>query len=165
VGAQDTNPAKPLIRSGFNLLDVAFRMLSIFYLAASVAEMLVDGTELTFRMVAARVVRKRLIVRQRWRGAGIMMVGLVLVACSDLVSNNESSESFGLGEVFVILKIIMGVSKDMVQELFMQEGDFPATSLLGMEGVDGLLMAVPLYSLLGPVAGYDQVEAFRAIGE
>jgi drug/metabolite transporter (DMT)-like permease len=126
--------------------------------------MLVGGTELILSMVAARVVRKRPITRQRWCGAGIMMVGLVLVACSDLVSGNESSEKFGLGLLLVILKVIVGTSKDMVRELFLQEGDFSATLLLGMEGVYGLWMAVPLYFLLGPVAGYDPVEAFRGIG-
>jgi hypothetical protein len=159
------NWAKPLMSSGFNLLDVAFRMLSILYLAASVAEMLIGGMELILSIVAARVVRKRHIAMERWCGAGIMLVGLVLVACSDLVSDNESSESFGLGLLFVVLKVIMGVSKDMTQELFMQEGNYSATSLLGMEGVYGVLMAVPLYFLLGPVAGYDPVEAFRGIGE
>ena len=159
------NWAKPLMSSGFNLLDVAFRMLSILYLAASVAEMLIGGMELILSIVAARVVRKRHIAKQRWCGAGIMLIGLVLVACSDLVSDNESSESFGLGLLFVVLKVVMGVSKDMTQELFMQEGGLSATLLLGMEGVYGLLMAVPLYFLLGPVAGYDPVEAFRGIGE
>jgi hypothetical protein len=159
------NWAKPLMSSGFNLLDVAFRMLSILYLAASVAEMLIGGMELILSIVAARVVRKRHIATERWCGAGIMLVGLVLVACSDLVSDNESSESFGLGLLFVVLKVIMGVTKDMTQELFMQEGDYSATSLLGMEGLYGVLMAVPLYFLLGPVAGYDPVEAFQGIGE
>jgi hypothetical protein len=157
--------AKPLMSSGFNLLDVVFRNLSILYLPAVVAEMLVGGTKLILSMVIARIVRKMPIARQKWCGAGIMVAGLVLVACSDLVSDNESSESFGLGVLFVMLKIIMGVSKDMVQELFIQEGDYSATLLLGMEGVYGLLMAVPLYFLLGPVAGYDPVEAFRGIGE
>jgi hypothetical protein len=157
--------AKPIMSSVFNLLDVAFRMLSILYLAASVAEMLIGGMELILSIVAARVVRKRIIAKQRWCGAGIMMVGLVLVACSDLVSDTESSDSFGLGILFVFLKVIMGVSKDMTQELFMQEGNFSATLLLGMEGMYGVLMAVPLYFLLGPVAGYDPVEAFRGIGE
>jgi hypothetical protein len=59
----------------------------------------------------------------------------------------------------------MGVSKDMTQELFMQEGNFSATLLLGMEGMYGVLMAVPLYFLLGPVAGYEPVDAFQDIGE
>jgi drug/metabolite transporter (DMT)-like permease len=157
--------AKPLMSSYFNLLDVGFRMLAILYLAASVAEMLIGGMELILSIVAARVVRKRDIAKQRWCGAGIMMVGLVLVACSDLVSDNESSESFGLGILFVFMKVIMGVSKDMTQELFMQEGKFSTTLLLGMESVYGVLMAVPLYFILGPFAGYDPVESFRGIGE
>lgn len=159
------NWAKPIMSSVFNLLDVAFRMLSILFLAASVAEMLIGGMELILSIVAARVVRKRHIATQRWCGAAIMMVGLVLVACSDLVSDNESSESFGLGLLFVVLKVIMGVSKDMTQELFMQEGNISATLLLGMEGVYGLLMAIPLYFLLGPVTGYDPIDGFRVIGE
>jgi hypothetical protein len=60
----------------------------------------------------------------------------------------------------------MSVSKDnMTQELFMQEGGFSATLLPVMEGTYSVLMAVPLYFLLGPVSGYDPVEAFRGIGE
>jgi hypothetical protein len=65
------------------------------------------------------------------------------VACSDLVSDNETSSSFGLGILFVCLKAIMSVSKGMTQELFMQEADLSATLLLGMEGMYGVLMAVP----------------------
>jgi drug/metabolite transporter (DMT)-like permease len=130
------NWAKPLMSGFLTLLDAGFRMLAILYLAASVAEMLMGGMELISSIVAARVVRKRDVATQRWCGAGIMLVGLVLVvACSDLVSDNESSESFGLGILFVVLKVIVSVLGDITQELFMQEGKFSATLLLGMEAV------------------------------
>jgi drug/metabolite transporter (DMT)-like permease len=160
--------AKPLMSSFFNLLDVTFRMLAIQYLAASVATMLLGGMELIVSIFAARFVRKRHIARQRWYGAGIMTIGLVLVACSDLLPNDNSgssSESLGLGILFVFLTTISSVSQNLTRELFIQEGKVSATWLLGMEGSSGLIMVVPLYFLIGPLAGYDPVESFRGIGD
>jgi drug/metabolite transporter (DMT)-like permease len=130
--------------------------------------MLVSGMDLILSILAARFVRKRHIPRQRWYGAGIMAIGLVLVACSDLVPNDNSdssSESLGLGLLFAFLTTISSVAQNMTRELFTQEGNIPATWLLGMEGLIGLLMAIPLYFLIGPLAGYDPVESFRGIGE
>jgi drug/metabolite transporter (DMT)-like permease len=160
--------AKPLMLSFLNLLDVIFRMMAIQYLAASVATMLLCGSELILSIFAARFVRKRHIPRQRWYGAGIMAIGLVLVACSDLVPNDDSgssSESLGLGILFVFLTTIISVSQNMTRELFIQEGNVSAIWLLGMDGSSGLLMGIPLYFLIGPLAGYDPVESFRGIGE
>jgi hypothetical protein len=62
-----------------------------------------------------------------------MMVGLVLVAYSDLVSDDESSESFDHGVLFfMILKIIIAVFRKIY-------GDFSAILLLlGMDGESGV---------------------------
>ena len=164
--------AKPLASSLFNLLDVTFRMLSILYLAASVAEMMTGGLELIFSVVAARVIRKREIGKERWWGVGIMTVGLVVLAASDFVSSEEdesssaeSTRTIFLGILFVLLKVAFGVLKDITQELFMQESQFPPMLLLGTESFYGLLMAIPLYVFVGPLVGYDPTDAIRAIGD
>jgi hypothetical protein len=70
-----------------------------------------------------------------------------------------------MGILFVFLKVVSGVSQNMTRELFIQEGNVSATWLLGMEGSSGLLMAIPLYFLIGPLAGYNPVESFWGICE
>jgi hypothetical protein len=72
-------------------------------------------------------------------------------------NSGSSSESLGLGILFVFLKVIMG-------SCFMQEGNISATWLLDMEGLNGAIMTIPLHFLIGPHAGYDPVESFRSIG-
>ena len=158
--------AKPLMSSVFCLLDMVFRMLTILYLAASVAQLLMGGLDLVFSVLAARAVRKRHVTRERWAGSFVMVIGLVIVALSEMFKGgNETSKSLGLGIVFVLLRVIMGVAKDLTQELFMQEATFPASLLLGMEGLYALLIGLPLYFLVGPRIGYDPVSSFQKIGE
>lgn len=54
--------------------------------------------------------------------------------------------------------------QDLSEDLFTQETDFPTTLLLGLEGVFGLYLAIPLYFILGPLVGEIPSEAFAAIG-
>lgn len=160
--------AKPLVSSFFGFLDAVFRVLSVFYLPASIAEMLIGGLELLGSIVAARWIRKREIPRQRWYGAAVVVAGLVLIASADLTNNtNEAAAArgFGLGILFTVLKVVMGVLKDMSQELFMQEGGFSATLLLGLEGAYGLAIAIPLYFAIGPLTGENPVVSFQQIGQ
>lgn len=156
--------AQPLLSSFFGVLDTAFRMLSVLYLAASVAEMVSGGLELVVSILASRIIRKRLIPKQRWLGAGVTIVGLVLIAGSDLISGDTSSRSLGLGLLFIILKVVTGVLKDISQEIFMQEAELSAMLLLGLEGLYGVFMALPLYYIIGPSLGYPPELAFAAIG-
>jgi hypothetical protein len=101
-----------------------------------------------------------------------MMVGIILVRTSNLFAdkeageeNDEGSTSLALGILFVVLKVLMGVSKDVTQEIFMQESNFSATLLVEMEGFYGLCMAIPLYVAVSPTLGYDPKESFQGIGE
>lgn len=54
---------RPAIPALFNLLNSALRWASLVYIDASVAEMLISGLELTLSVVAARVIRKRMVSR------------------------------------------------------------------------------------------------------
>lgn len=159
--------AKPIVSSFFGFLDATFRVLAVMHLAASVAELLIGGLELILSVVAAKIIRKRYILRQRWYGSAILIVGLALIASSDFMNEYESdsSKSVGLGILFVLLKVIMGVLKDMSQELFMQESDFSATLLLGLEGVYGVMMALPLYFVLEPLFGLSERQSLQFIGQ
>ena len=60
---------KPLIPGFFNLCNAALRWASFVYVPASVAEMLIVGTEIILSVIAARLVRKRMV---SWnRGVGL----------------------------------------------------------------------------------------------
>jgi hypothetical protein len=161
---------KPIPPSIFNIIDAVFRWFALVYLPASVSEMLITGLELVFSVVAARMIRKRLVSKHRWLGVGVMCTGLVLVGSSGLFSDSSGSlsqpaEEYAFGIALVFGKIFMGVSKDLLEELFLQESQFPALLLVGMEGGYGLLIGLPLYFLVGPSMGYDPVESFQRIGE
>ena len=136
---------KPVVPGFFNLCNSAMRWGSLIYVAASMAEMLISGLELLLSVVAARCIRKRRISWSRWVGVVVVALGLVLVrlANRDSVDGKHS----WIGDVLIIGQCVMSVIQDMTEELFMHEAAFPATLLLGMEGLFGLLFGVPLYLL------------------
>ena len=45
----------------------------------------------------------------------------------------------------------------------MQEAEFPSTLLLGMEGMYGLFIAVPLYMFVAPALGEDTGQALQDV--
>mmetsp|Transcript_8102 Transcript_8102/g.23292 ORF Transcript_8102/g.23292 Transcript_8102/m.23292 type:complete len:593 (-) Transcript_8102:99-1877(-) len=189
---------QPFLPSMLNVLDTLCRWSSLLFLPASVAEMMIAGSELVLSVFAARFIRKRMVARERWMGVGVVSIGLVIVGASGIVNdavnsssgsaesigatngddgteNNSSggdhgeddatSSSYSIGLAFVLGKVVMGVLKDLFEEIFMQETEMPAMLLLGMEGCYGLLVSVPLYFLVGPSLGYHPVDSFTRIAE
>ena len=83
----------------------------------------------------------------RWSGVGVVTIAIILVGLIDYFAaeqnasagdNTTSSASDQIiGIVLIIGQSVMSVFQDIAEELFMQEGEFPATLLLGMEGVFG----------------------------
>mmetsp|Transcript_36404 Transcript_36404/g.53202 ORF Transcript_36404/g.53202 Transcript_36404/m.53202 type:complete len:217 (+) Transcript_36404:327-977(+) len=59
------------------------RWVSLVFVAASTAEMLISGLELILSTVAARLIRKRLVSKMRWMGVVVVALGLVLVRIAD----------------------------------------------------------------------------------
>jgi len=158
--------AKPILPGFFNLCNSAMRWTSLIYVSASVAEMLISGLELVLSVMAARYIRKRMISRARWTGVGFVAMGVVLVGFIDLQSSkaqspqDEDEESFSLdakiiGHFLIFGQCIMSVLQDLAEELFMQEAQFPATLLLGMEGFFGLVFGIFCYYPLAPFLGED----------
>ncbi|CAB9500090.1 Chromosome 2 open reading frame 18 [Seminavis robusta] len=154
---------KPLIPGLFNLANAALKWASFIYCAASIAEMLMSGLELVLSVVVARMVRKRHIHPWRWAGVAIVAVGLWLVHAADVILEKDQ-QSAGvssaspeqlqrdqtIGALLIVGQCITAVGQDMAEELFLQETDFPATLLLGMEGLFGLLFGIPLYLQYAP---------------
>ena len=54
-------------------------------------------------------------------------------------SESESGRDHTIGYCWIDGQSIMSVLQDITEETFMDETDFPATLLLGMEGLHGLL--------------------------
>jgi len=163
--------AKPIIPSFFNLLNSFLRWASLIYIAASVAEMLISGLELTLSVLAARVFRKRLISRERWIGVLFVTIGIITIGYVDYRytnsewTNEEDFETFEsvdnlpnrtvIGISLVVARSIVAVFQDLSEELFMQASDFPPTLLLGFEGIFGLIFGFFLFFFYGENFGED----------
>ena len=59
---------QPAIPGFFNMGNAALKWLAYTYVAASIAEMLISGSELVLSVIAARFLRKRMVSGQRWCG-------------------------------------------------------------------------------------------------
>jgi len=150
---------KPAIPGFCNLCNSAMRWGSLIYVSASVAEIMISGLELVLSVFAARYIRKRIVSSTRWFGVGIVAFGLVLVGTLHLggSSGNDSGVTSDkvTGMLLILGQCIMSVMQDIAEELFMSEVAFPATLLLGMEGLFGLAFGVLLYVPLAKSIGED----------
>lgn len=157
---------KPMFPGFCNLCNSAMRWASLIFISASVAEILISGLELVLSVFAARIVRKRMISWTRWFGVGIVFVGLMLVGISHVLVNqskNSSTAEKYMGVVLIVGQCIMSVVQDMAEELFMHEANFPASLLLGMEGLFGLIFGLMLYLPLAPIFGEDTTETWDTL--
>jgi drug/metabolite transporter (DMT)-like permease len=149
---------KPVVPAILNLVKFTMRWGSFAYLTASTAVMLISGTELILSVVAARMIRKRLVSRERWEGVIILTVGVVVVGLANVKSSESEEQSTKISDEMIGILLTTGQSflsvvQDMAEELFMQEADFPATLLLGMEGLLGLMVGGMLYFPMAPLFG------------
>ena len=161
--------ARPIIPSIFNLLHAIFRIVALLYVAASVNEMFISGTELLLSVLMARFIRKRQVSLWRWGGVFVVSLGLVIIVVGTLLQpvdedddNDEgSSAPQWLGFVLLLAKCLAAGMQDISEEIFMQEGDIPAALLLGIEGCIGLLIGIPLYFGLAGFLGENPIDALR----
>jgi drug/metabolite transporter (DMT)-like permease len=169
--------ARPLIPGLFNLINSAMRWASLVYISASVAEMLISGLELVLSVLAARFIRKRVISKNRWAGATVVAIGVVLVGVIHAIgqkklasSNNDddandtdvaSGFAAYIGQFLIFGQCVFSVLQDLSEEFFMQESSFPATLLLGMEGLFGLAFGLMFYYPLAPLLGEDPDAPFK----
>lgn len=139
---------KPGIPGFFNLCNSALRWACLVYVAASTAEILISGLELVLSSFAARIIRKRIISTKRWIGVSIITLGIIFVGFAKLLEKKESEKEeheLFVGNLLIFGQCIFSVLQDLSEEIFMQEANFPATLLLGMEGLFGLMFGIPIY--------------------
>ena len=74
---------------------------------------------------------------------GLVLVGSPGIFFDSSGSLSQPAEEHALGIALVFGKIFMGVLKDLLVEVFLQESQFPALLLVGMEGGYVLLICVP----------------------
>ena len=163
---------KPALPGFFNLCNSAMRWASLMFIPASVAEMLISGLELVLSVCAARLIRKRMVSKARWQGVGLVAFGIVLVGAVHVLCNRSGSGQDGVvqnnltaGLLLIVGQCIMSVCQDMAEELFMQEAQFPATLLLGFEGLFGLTFGLIVYVPIAPLFGEDPSETRDKLGE
>ena len=178
---------KPAIPALLNLLNSGLRWASLLYVDASVAEMLISGLELTLGAVAARALRGRKVVRSRWAGVAIVAVGVAIVERANRgrhVRTDEDSDGGGngdaggarrprggshasdatIGVALIVLQSTLSVLQDVGEEIFMQSANFPATKMLGMEGVYGFVVGVVAYAVIVGRGGGDWLRSIEDVG-
>jgi len=100
-------------------------------------------------------------------GVGIVTLGLVLVGTLHSVGstvNDETTTSKTLMGMGLILgQCIMSVVQDITEEVFMDEVGFPATLLLGMEGLFGLFFGLLFYLPLASIVGEDTSKTWTTL--
>ena len=171
---------KPAIPAVFNLLNSALRWASLLYIDASVSEMLISGLELTLSVVAARVFRGRMVAKSRWMGVAIVAVGVIVIerannsrhpeaeeyAADDDINNDDNHHSTAhtkaevtIGVILIVLQSVLSVLQDIGEEIFMQADRFPATMMLGMEGLYGFCIGLIIYITLGEYLRIEDIDS------
>jgi hypothetical protein len=104
-----------------------------------------------------------LLVVSRWRGVGVVSVGLLLIGGAHVLVKlgSESGRDHTIGNCLIIGQSIMSVLQDITEETFMHETDFPATLLLGMEGLYGLLFFGIINLIVAPFLPADSGSAIQ----
>ncbi|KAL7533520.1 hypothetical protein ACHAXR_005280 [Thalassiosira sp. AJA248-18] len=148
--------AKPAIPAVLNLLASALRWASLVYIDASVAEMMISGLELTLSVIAARIFRKRMVAKSRWVGVSIVALGIIIIERANNSKEEDDSDEgtrgaqdVMIGVVLIILQSVLSALQDLGEEVFMQAADYPATLLLGIEGLYGFCIGLIIYSTIG----------------
>jgi hypothetical protein len=177
---------KPTIPAFFNLCNSTMRLASLVYLAASFAEIWIAGLELTLSVVAARLVRRRRVAASRWAGIAVIVTALMFVALADLLvtlhdndNNNDSDNGDDttmdsendthrmnnqlIGLLLIVGECITSVMQDLAEEIFMDESEFSPTLLLGMEGLQGLIIGLLLYVPVARLVGEDPWQTFETL--
>jgi len=162
--------AKPAVPGICNLCEATFRFTGLVFLSASIAEIIMSGVELIFVVFAARLIRKRMISRERWIGVGIMMAGLLLVGGADFIKsgdgeNTNKSSNQILGISLVVGKCFTSAIQDLFEEILVQEANMPPTLLMGLEGIFGLTLIVPLYFVIGRATDEHPSETVETFGD
>lgn len=141
---------KPAIPAFFNLCCTALRWASLVFVAASIAEILINAMELVFSSFAARIFRKRLISPRRWIGVTVVTIGILGVGLAKALDKRDSSDEehkFFVGNLLIFGQCLFSVFQDLSEEIILQEAEYPATLLLGLEGLFGLAFGIPVYVL------------------
>merc|ERR1711937_212117 len=158
--------------SGFFLfLNSTLRWASYLFVPASIAEMLITASELILSVVAARLIRRRLVSYSRWLGVIITFFGFLVIGFSHLGvdDNNEeessisTAKSHAIGNLLILGQSLFSTFQDISDEIFLHEADFPATLLIGMEGLYGVVfmcITFPFFRSYITEIKRDEVNAF-----
>ena len=162
------NLFRPAIPGLFNLINASMRWGTLVFFPGSVADMLMGSSEIILSTIAARVIRKREISRQRWGGVLLVAIGTVVVRLSHNATANDDEAGAGtarifIGDLLIVGQCVTSVLQDMSEELFMHEVGLSPTMLLGWEGLFGLTFGLLLYFPLAPSIGEDPSETWLQI--
>jgi uncharacterized protein YjeT (DUF2065 family) len=179
---------RPAIPAIFNLLNSALRWASLVFIDASVSEMLISGLELILSVIAARIIRKRIVSKSRWMGVIIVAVGVIIIERAnswkhqqkhsleeqqvdyndinnatnrdenDNNNNRSGAHNVTIGVILIILQSILSVLQDLFEEIFMQATTFPAMKMLGLEGLYGFFIGLIIYSTIANKFGIEDID-------
>lgn len=151
------NPILALTLSGvLNFCTYTLRWLSLVYLPASEAELLMNGFELILSVVASRFsCRKRTLPCQRVIGVIVVAVSLAIIGVADVTmlekKEEEGVERAVVGIVITLFVGVFAVAQAVLQEIVTQEGNYPVLLVVGSEGLVSLFLGLALYVPMAPL--------------
>lgn len=160
---------QPIVPGLLGMVNELFAIIGLYFLNASVFEILSDGLRLVATALATRWLRRRLVPRYRSVGIAVITAALILVASSTVIfSGSGSGWAVGganwraaVGIAFLLGDIGVGSIKEIFSEIILQETGLSGMLLFGMTGTYSAAFALPIFIGLGPYFGIDLVSSFR----
>jgi hypothetical protein len=169
---------QPLIPALLALTKIILRVAALLYLSASVTEFLITGLELLLWLATGPPDST---MHQRSGGVAVVGVGLTQIATigflshqhwgglgieSDKVQDDVGSiPDFWLGFAFTLGFVFLDRLHRFAEEFALQMTSFSPSKLLGLQGLYGLVITIPLYFGMGYALGWNPAETFQHASE
>eukprot|EP00448_Togula_jolla_P002691 CAMPEP_0170609646 /NCGR_PEP_ID=MMETSP0224-20130122/22236_1 /TAXON_ID=285029 /ORGANISM="Togula jolla, Strain CCCM 725" /LENGTH=370 /DNA_ID=CAMNT_0010934967 /DNA_START=172 /DNA_END=1284 /DNA_ORIENTATION=+ len=147
--------------AAFDLLATALCCMGILYIPASVWQML-RGASMVFCAIFSITFLKRTLWCFNWLGLFLCTLGVTLVGFANVLSGGAKAGDksdpndliFGMG--LVIMGQVVQAAQVIAEEYLMKDVNLPAMTIIGFEGVWGILMMFLIaYPILWFVPGPD----------
>lgn len=139
----------PAVPAAFDFAACTLINYGVLWVTASVSSILY-GSQVVFTAIITIILLKKKIYVFEWVAVGVMVVGLVMIACSTIEGHtlNEDITQFKkvLGVVLSLIGQLVSAAQAVLLEYYMT--DVEPIELVGLEGVYGVLANI---IVIGPV--------------
>jgi drug/metabolite transporter (DMT)-like permease len=150
-GLPKVNPLILAIPSFLDLLGSTLGFFAMFFLAASVSQMMMSVMMLTTCVLSIIFLKKRYF-RQHWTGFLIILVGVTIVATNAVVQSNRNPTAAAtntqpIGIIMYLLSLIIQATQCVTEEIIFRKFTCHPLECVGYEGASGILY----YLILLPI--------------